>query len=710
MAITQISRIQQRRGKANSGTGLPQLASGELAWAIDTQQLFIGNGAVSEGAPLVGNTRLLTELDLEAIGAPASLFGQSSYVYKASGAVSSFEFSNGSGYTNGVYKNIQLIQVSTNTSPLTYPTVNLTVVNGSVTTVDMIFYGSGILMNTVFTVPTSVIGTGTGFDITITGISNETGPTITHAVKRSLQARLDDRVNTQDFGTVGDGIVDDTDALQNAIDDLYLNTIHASDDAGVRERVVLDIPPGTYNISDTLYIPSYAVLSGAGIDNTIINYNPIIPIIGSITIGTDIINTTSAKLSMVGASVLGSGIQGGSVVVSVVPGVSITINQGAYSTQTNQSFIVTLVPTGPVIQLVNDESSPGSPSDPANNTALNQPRNITIKNLTISTDHGAQAGLGLYSVRDSLFENIKIIGNWLEASDNNSIGIRMTANSALVTCENNIFNNISISSFTFGVYSDNDIINSYFNKGYISDVKYGFMLGLNSNGATVGQQFGARQSIINNYKFYNVKWNAIYIGLGSSNTIDNIILKNVGNDGGSSAVPLHPQIYIGSRGNTISNVSSDRKELMLSPNNNVPYIPELAGHGEYHSYGTSLDVTNNELVTKLFRLPVSYSALLPSGVITYEIDYTYVSTINNFTRSGTVTITADISNKHIQTCDEYNYAGNEDFNTAISFSVNFLSQTNQITTTSTPYGLVFSYLNSLSNDNGSFTYSYTARS
>lgn len=61
MAVVQISRIQQRRGKKNSGTGFPQLASGEIGWAIDTQELYIGNGSVSEGAPYVGNTQILTE-------------------------------------------------------------------------------------------------------------------------------------------------------------------------------------------------------------------------------------------------------------------------------------------------------------------------------------------------------------------------------------------------------------------------------------------------------------------------------------------------------------------------------------------------------------------------------------------------------------------------------------------------------------------------
>lgn len=61
MAVVQISRIQQRRGKKNSATGFPQLASGEIGWAIDTQELFIGNGSVSEGSPYVGNTQILTE-------------------------------------------------------------------------------------------------------------------------------------------------------------------------------------------------------------------------------------------------------------------------------------------------------------------------------------------------------------------------------------------------------------------------------------------------------------------------------------------------------------------------------------------------------------------------------------------------------------------------------------------------------------------------
>jgi len=60
VAVVSISRIQLRRGRK---TNLPQLASGELGWSIDTQELYIGNGAVAEGAPYVGNTKLLSEHD-----------------------------------------------------------------------------------------------------------------------------------------------------------------------------------------------------------------------------------------------------------------------------------------------------------------------------------------------------------------------------------------------------------------------------------------------------------------------------------------------------------------------------------------------------------------------------------------------------------------------------------------------------------------------
>lgn len=57
MPIKQTSKIQVRSGLQQN---LPQLAKGELGWAVDSQRLFIGNGNVSDGAPFVGNTEIIT--------------------------------------------------------------------------------------------------------------------------------------------------------------------------------------------------------------------------------------------------------------------------------------------------------------------------------------------------------------------------------------------------------------------------------------------------------------------------------------------------------------------------------------------------------------------------------------------------------------------------------------------------------------------------
>jgi len=58
MAIVQISRIQHRRGLESN---LPQLSHAELGWVTDSRKLYIGNGPTSAGAPIVGNTQVLTE-------------------------------------------------------------------------------------------------------------------------------------------------------------------------------------------------------------------------------------------------------------------------------------------------------------------------------------------------------------------------------------------------------------------------------------------------------------------------------------------------------------------------------------------------------------------------------------------------------------------------------------------------------------------------
>jgi hypothetical protein len=77
VAIVQISRITARKGLE---VDLPQpLAGGELGWAVDSRQLFIGNGTLEDGAPVVGNTEILTEF--------SDILGfATSYIYRGEAA------------------------------------------------------------------------------------------------------------------------------------------------------------------------------------------------------------------------------------------------------------------------------------------------------------------------------------------------------------------------------------------------------------------------------------------------------------------------------------------------------------------------------------------------------------------------------------------------------------------------------------------------
>ena len=166
MAIVQISQITNRKGLQ---VDLPQLAGAELGWSIDTRRLYIGNGTLSEGAPVVGNTEILTEYS-------DILEFQTSYIYKGQAA----------GYTV------------------------------------------------------------------------QTGSTAGNPSTQSLQSWLDQFATVKDFGAVGDGLTDDTDAINRALYQLFCR------ETNPQIRRSLFFPAGVYRISSSIFIPPYATLYGEG--------------------------------------------------------------------------------------------------------------------------------------------------------------------------------------------------------------------------------------------------------------------------------------------------------------------------------------------------------------------------------------------------------------------------------------------------------------
>ena len=172
MAIVQISQITNRLGL---NIDLPQLAGGELGWSTDTRQLYIGNGTLEQGAPVIGNTEILTEFS-DIINLAAA------YTYK---------------------------------------------------------------------------GTAAGYVV-------QTGPTTGSPVTLSLQNWLDQFATVKDFGAKGDGLTDDTAAINRALNQLYCQQNN------VQIRRALFFPAGKYIISAPIDIPPFATLYGEGPDNSII--------------------------------------------------------------------------------------------------------------------------------------------------------------------------------------------------------------------------------------------------------------------------------------------------------------------------------------------------------------------------------------------------------------------------------------------------------
>lgn len=172
MAIVQISQITNRKGLQEN---LPQLAGAELGWSTDTRRLYIGNGTIQEGAPVIGNTEILTEFsDILAF--------TNTYTYK---------------------------------------------------------------------------GLAAGYQV-------QTGPTAGTPVTQSLQSWLDQYASVQDFGAVGDGSTDDTEAINRALYQIYCREVNP------QIRRSLYFPAGVYRVTGTINIPPYATLYGEGNNSSII--------------------------------------------------------------------------------------------------------------------------------------------------------------------------------------------------------------------------------------------------------------------------------------------------------------------------------------------------------------------------------------------------------------------------------------------------------
>jgi len=95
---------------------------------------------------------------------------------------------------------------------------------------------------------------GTGVSPTVNASDVIYDPAGVGAVPTNVQDKLRETVSVKDFGAVGDGVANDTAAIQAALD----------------SGASVFVPSGTYRVTSSIILPSNAKVRGAGVNKTII--------------------------------------------------------------------------------------------------------------------------------------------------------------------------------------------------------------------------------------------------------------------------------------------------------------------------------------------------------------------------------------------------------------------------------------------------------
>jgi len=507
VAVVQISKIQHRRGKETI-TGLPQLASAELGWAIDTQKLYIGNGSVSEGAPAVGNTEILTEKTNI-----FDLLDQYEFKGNTDGTVQTGEFSN--------------------------------------------------------------------------------DPTL-----RTIQQRLDDIVSIKSFGVVGDGVTDDTEALQRAIDQIFLNS---GDKFNANSRRTLKFEAGEYKVTGTIYIPPYANIIGDGPDKTIIKMYPD---------ATELTPTAKPIFQTVG----GDSTPGSYVMFSSMQSLYRPVN---------------IMISGLTLEV----------------------------DQTVSTH---VAIMRLDNTTESIIDNCKFKGKWsaLDGLDVTQSGIEFRGLGAL-TSENVTVSNCQFTQLSVGVYSIYDtqtitLKNSLFTFGHV-----GVDLGRTSSG-TGAQSQGPRQYLISNCKFDKIDDFGIAVHAPNGTTPwghtsqGNIFIDVANNSNGQNSPQTSVILFESELCDSVGDFFERDAYVNQSSLSEIPFKPNVDGHHHTTSRIKKEELPEVDSPTSIIKLPFTKDKIA-------HINYLVVKdgTSSDTTRQGKLTLTIR-NDGNINVTDNYSHTGTSD--------------------------------------------------
>tara|TARA_B100001057_G_scaffold474707_1_gene540582 strand:+ start:9855 stop:11504 length:1650 start_codon:yes stop_codon:yes gene_type:complete len=336
-----------------------------------------------------------------------------------------------------------------------------------------------------------------------------------------------------------------------------------------------------------------------------------------------------------------------------------------------------------LIQTVDSTSTPGNPvTSDASTTTLNQSTNLHIKGITFETSV-TNTGLLINNVKDSVFEDVKIMGPWqtgdtLDTDGSDDVAIKINSKSSSVESKNIRFINCKIEGFSYGLTSNWDIHDNIFEGLNVKSCGYGLTFGHDmviDSSAGSGKLTGPKNNIITNSVFEDIDYQAIWIQKGVNNISKNNNFFEVGNAGGNEGSAQSSVIKFTARGNVSKDDIFARTKVQSIDQtyiNSSAFVPEVEGSG-FMSVGETQRVTiTNGSLTKLFRL---------GGVAHQSFEIDYIITSQNYTaiRSGILSIVSEDYSDTVSTSDEYTFQGTATYDSAITFGANISDYNSDLT-------------------------------
>jgi hypothetical protein len=352
------------------------------------------------------------------------------------------------------------------------------------------------------------------------GYTVQTGITVGSPVSQSLQSRLDSYCVVTDFGATGDGVTDDTAAINRALYQLYCVQ------ANPQIRRSLFFPAGSYLITDTILVPPYAMLYGEGPQSSILNF--------FVTTWTNTVAYAAGVLVKSGSSYYRSNF-------AVPAGTGLTDQVGGQYYWGNISTGAADSLPQYIMQTASSTQQTG-----VNIVSPHEPQNILVTNMNLITNQ-IMDGILIERAHDCSFTNVGFQGplttTTLTVATDDIAAVRWASTTTLVD-SHITFENCNFNGFTYGTNTDQQIEGITFSNCNFDTLYQGVYLG----GATPvnGGPTGVR--IITNV-FDNIYVEGIVIDGVSLNTTTNNIFYDVGNHFNGAALAASAIIDIDTANN-----------------------------------------------------------------------------------------------------------------------------------------------------------------